>query len=77
MGIKIDWNSVEDKDFSPIPEGCYTVEIVSVKDTKNKDGKEVPLTTSKGDDMWSVQTKVVGPKYAGRIIWLHYCNNEN
>lgn len=71
---KINWNEVEEQDFSPIAEGRYTVEIESVRD-KKKDSEEL-LTTKNGDEMWSLKLKVVGPKYAGRYLFTNLIFND-
>lgn len=70
----IEWNKVEEQDFSPIAEGKYTAKITNVRDTQ-KDSDEL-LVTSKGDEMWSVTFDIIGPKYAGRKIFTNLIFNE-
>ena len=70
----IDWNKVEDQEFTPISEGRYTVKISNVRDTQ-KDSDEL-LTTKNGDEMWAVTLDVIGPKCAGRKIFTNLVFND-
>ena len=71
---KVNWNAVEDQDFSPIPEGRYQAQIESVR-TIQKDSDEL-LVTRNGDEMWSVKFNILGPKYAGRKIFTNLIFND-
>lgn len=71
---KVNWNAVEDQDFSPIPEGRYQAQIETVRTTQ-KDSDEL-LVTRNGDEMWSVKFNILGPKYAGRKIFTNLIFNE-
>lgn len=69
MGIKIDWNSVEDaeaQEFSPIPEGEYVVTIESVTEKETK----------KGDDMWSLKLNIEEGDFKGRKVFTNLVFNE-
>ena len=63
---KIDWNAVEEQDFTPIPEGKYEAII---------DGVEVK-ETQKGDEMWAVTFNIEGPNYANRKVFTNLVFNE-
>lgn len=63
---KIDWNSVEEKDFAPIPEGTYVAKIESV------DVKE----TKKQDEMWSVKFNIEEGDYANKKVFTNLIFNE-
>lgn len=63
---KVNWDKVEDQDFTPVPEGEYeaTIEKVEVKET------------SKGDEMWAVTFNLEGPNYANRKVFTNLVFNE-
>lgn len=71
---RIDWDAVEENDFSPIPEGEYTAIIETARDTK-KDSNEI-LKTRNGDDMWALTLKVTGPTHANRKVFTNLIFNE-
>lgn len=63
---KVNWNQVEDQDFSPIPEGEYeaSIENVEVKETQ------------RGDEMWAVRFNIEGPNYKGRKVFTNLVFND-
>lgn len=56
---RVDCPNIADTGYSPIPEGRYKacIEKVDVKQT------------TKGDEMWSVEWRVIEGQYVGRKIW--------
>ena len=64
---KVDFKNVDEtKQFTIIPEGEYVAEIAKVEETK----------TSKGDDMWKVQFKVIEGEHTGASIFTFFVFNE-
>ena len=63
---KVNWEKVEDQDFSPIPEGKYeaSIENVEVKETQ------------KGDEMWAVRFNIEGPTNKGRKVFTNLVFND-
>lgn len=64
---KVNFKNVDEtQQFKVIPEGEYVAEIVKVEET----------TTSKGDDMWKVQFKIIEGEYVGSNIFSYFVFND-
>lgn len=63
---KINWNAVEEQDFTPVPEGKYEAII---------DGVEIK-ETQKGDEMWLVHFKLLNENYKNRQVLTNLVFNE-
>ena len=63
---KVNWNDVEEKTFTLIPEGNYVVKIesVEVKETKDK------------DEMWKVKFNIEEGDFKGQKIFTNLVFND-
>lgn len=55
----VNFDEVEESDFTPLPAGKYSV---TIKDVTER-------FTAAGSDMWSLELEVNHGKYAGRKLW--------
>lgn len=63
---KINWEAVEEKQFTLVPEGTYEAQITEVTET----------TTSKGDDMWKLKFVICNGDYKGQQIFSQLVFND-
>lgn len=57
---RVDWNTVPDaQDFTPLPDGVYSVKVFDVTSGETKDG----------DEMWTLELEVLDEAFEGRKLW--------
>jgi len=63
----MDFNFTEKKDFSPVPDGEYPVEIkkINLRQTRNR------------NKMWNIEFEIVAGEYEGRKIWDNLVKTDN
>jgi len=54
--------SVEDREFDDVPDGKYQVQV---------DKAELVRAKSSGNPMLKWTLRILGPRYAGRLLWRH------
>ncbi len=63
---KVDWNSVEDSNYTLIPEGKYVVRIEIIEEKK----------TQKGDEMWKLKLNIEEGEFAGKKLFTQLVFND-
>ena len=68
---KIDFNSVTDGDFSPLPAGEYQALVEEIKRIRWVDGTKYDVTNTNesesDDDIIEIKYQIIGANYAGRV----------
>lgn len=54
--------AVEDREFDDVPDGKYQVQV---------DRAEIVRAKSSGNPMLKWTLRILGPRYAGRLLWRH------
>ena len=61
------YRGVSGGEFELMPEGEYEVKVVN---------STISPAKSSGKDTWCLEFEIVGPKYAGRKLWLYHGMSE-